>query len=116
MKRVAALFATFVFAVAMGACGGGKSSTTTTAARSATTAAAGATTTSAAAAAPANTEIIIKNFAYQGLAVPAGATVKVTNQDAAPHTLTSKGGSVKFDTGTINGNASGELKVPTTPG
>ncbi|OLE23256.1 MAG: hypothetical protein AUG49_16610 [Catenulispora sp. 13_1_20CM_3_70_7] len=44
-----------------------------------------------------------------------GAMVTVVNQDPVAHTVTAESGS-GFDSGTINGNASGMFTAPTTPG
>jgi len=59
--------------------------------------------------------VTVSNFAYEGdLTVPAGATVTVTNIDAAPHTLTAVDGS--FTTADIAPGASETFVAPTEPG
>ena len=60
-------------------------------------------TASAGSAAPGGNAIVIKNFAFSPtpLRVKAGATVTVTNDDSATHTLTADGGA--FDTGKLDG-------------
>lgn len=82
-----------------------------------------ATTTASGApsgAAVAGTQITISKFLYSpvNLQVKPGATVTVVNQDSVAHTVTAESGSggAAFDTGTINGNASGTFTAPTTPG
>ena len=65
----------------------------------------------------AGTEIAISKFLYSpvNLQVKPGATVTVHNQDPVAHTVTSESASA-FDSGTINGNATGTFVAPTTPG
>jgi plastocyanin len=60
--------------------------------------------------------IVIKNFAFQpvSLTVAAGTTIKVINEDQAPHTVTAADKS--FDTGTLSGGRSGEFTAPAKPG
>ena len=53
-------------------------------------------------------------FAPMTLSVSPGATVKVTNQDAATHTLTATTG--QFNTGDIAQNQTKTFKAPTAPG
>jgi plastocyanin len=62
------------------------------------------------------TSITISNFMFQpmALSVSPGATVKVTNQDSATHTLTATGG--QFNTGDITQNQTKTFKAPTKPG
>ncbi len=62
------------------------------------------------------TTVVIKNFLFapDSITVPAGATVRVDNQDGANHTLTANDGS--FDTGNIAGRASGTFTAPSKPG
>jgi plastocyanin len=68
----------------------------------------------------AGTQIVISGFLYNpvNLMVKPGATVTVVNQDAVAHTVTASptGGGIPFDTGTINGGATGTFTAPTTPG
>ena len=59
-------------------------------------------------------ELVISDFAFSSVTVPAGATVNVVNNDSAPHTATSTDG--LFDTGTIDGGGTGALVAPTAPG
>jgi plastocyanin len=65
----------------------------------------------------AGTQIVISKFLYSpvNLQVKPGATVTVVNQDPVAHTVTAETGS-GFDSGTINGNATGTFTAPTTPG
>ena len=58
--------------------------------------------------------IVIKGFAFSGLAVAAGETVTVSNEDDVNHTLTADDGS--FDAGEIRGGSSADLAVPDEPG
>lgn len=62
-------------------------------------------------------EVRIKGFKFipADVKVPAGATVTVINEDSAPHTLTATEG-YAFDTGTIEGGASGTFTAPSKPG
>ncbi|WP_232248533.1 cupredoxin domain-containing protein [Streptacidiphilus rugosus] len=62
-------------------------------------------------------QITISNFAFQpgDLTVAPGATVTVVNHDSTAHTVTASGGG-GFDTGHINGGASGTFTAPTKPG
>jgi plastocyanin len=68
----------------------------------------------------AGTQIVISKFIYSpvNLMVKPGATVTVMNQDPIAHTLTasSTGGGIPFDTGNIDGGATGHFTAPTTPG
>jgi plastocyanin len=59
---------------------------------------------------------MIKNFSFTGsMTVHAGAKVTVTNQDSTAHTLTDKKTHL-FDTGDLNGGATGTFTAPTKPG
>ncbi|MER5759543.1 cupredoxin domain-containing protein [Streptomyces sp. NPDC002082] len=62
-------------------------------------------------------EVRIKDFKFipADVKVPAGAKVTVINEDSAPHTLTATEG-YAFDTGTIEGGASGTFTAPSKPG
>lgn len=62
-------------------------------------------------------EVRIKGFAFipADVKVPAGAKITVINEDSAPHTLTATEG-YAFDTGTIEGGASGTFTAPSKPG
>ncbi|MCJ0873252.1 cupredoxin domain-containing protein [Streptomyces sp. AP-93] len=86
----------------------------------------GATSTSAAPLSPPaststvtieGTEVRIQGFKFipADVKVRAGATVTVINEDSAPHTLTATEG-YAFDTGTIEGGASGTFTAPSKPG
>ncbi|MBT2545078.1 cupredoxin domain-containing protein [Streptomyces sp. ISL-44] len=63
------------------------------------------------------TEVRIKGFRFipADVKVAAGATVTVINEDSAPHTLTATE-AYAFDTGTIEGGASGSFTAPSKPG
>jgi plastocyanin len=64
---------------------------------------------------PATPQIMIMGFAYAGdLTVTLGATVTVTNMDAARHTLTAVDGS--FTTPVIPAGATATFVAPATPG
>jgi len=80
----------------------------TVAANAATPAAAGAPTAAASAV------ITIADFGFSPLTVTAGATVTVTNNDGAPHTVTAVGG--EFATGLIDPGAAVAFVAPTQPG
>lgn len=60
--------------------------------------------------------VVIRNFAFvpSSLTVAPGATITVTNQDRAPHTMTARNRA--FDSGTISGGQSGQITAPRTPG
>jgi plastocyanin len=60
--------------------------------------------------------IIISNFMFSpmSITVAPGATVKVTNQDSAAHTLTATAG--QFNTGDIAQNQTKTFTAPTKPG
>lgn len=62
------------------------------------------------------TSIIISNFMFSpmSLTVSPGATIKVTNQDSATHTLTANGG--QFNTGDITHNQTKTFEAPSKPG
>lgn len=81
-------------------------------------------TTSAAPTAPATgspasagaAKITIDNFSYgEPLAVPPGAQVSVTNNDSAPHSVTSQTAG-QFDVHVDGGGATGTFTAPTEPG
>jgi plastocyanin len=57
------------------------------------------------------TAVSIKNFRYSPnpIAVKAGSTLKVTNDDGTAHTLTADDKS--FDTGSLDGGARGTVKI-----
>ena len=65
----------------------------------------------AAAPAPTTTAIAIRQFAYSPTpaTVKAGARVRVTNADSAPHTLTDRASGRAFDSGTIKGGETGSV-------
>jgi plastocyanin len=67
----------------------------------------------AGAAAQATIEINSFQFSGQGRVAP-GGTVRVVNNDSAPHTATARNRS--FDTGTIAGGATGSFTAPSQPG
>lgn len=87
MRHHTLLAALLAVALLAGCGGNGKS------AKSSTSKPAGAATSA----------ITIKNFLYSPdpSTVKVGQKVSVTNDDAAPHTLTEKSGSPTFDSGTI---------------
>jgi plastocyanin len=60
--------------------------------------------------------ITISNFMFNpmSLRVSPGATVKVTNNDSATHTLTASGG--QFNTGNITQNQTKTFRAPSKPG
>jgi plastocyanin len=62
-------------------------------------------------------QIVISNFAYQpmDLTVDPGQKVTVVNHDSTAHTLTATSDHA-FDTGRIDGGATGSFTAPTTPG
>jgi len=64
---------------------------------------------------PADT-IVIRDFAFlpSALTVAPGTTIRVSNQDRAPHTVTANDRS--FDSGTIAGGQRGEITAPRAPG
>jgi len=66
------------------------------------------------------TQIVISKFLYSpvNLKVKPGAMITVMNQDPVAHTVTAQSGAggIAFDSGTINGNASGTFTAPATPG
>ncbi|MFI2372171.1 cupredoxin domain-containing protein [Streptomyces sp. NPDC018833] len=68
-------------------------------------------------AAPSVTTIVIENFAFRpaDLKIRPGARISVVNRDSAPHTLTAAEDKL-FDTGTINGGATGTFTAPLEPG
>jgi plastocyanin len=98
MRRHAILAALLV-SVMLAGCGGNDDTTTAT-----------TTTKAKAAAAPTDT-IRIANFLYDPdpSTVKAGTKITVTNADSAPHTVTEKGASPSFDSGTIRGKARGSI-------
>ena len=62
------------------------------------------------------TTVTISNFMFSPmqLTVAPGATVRVTNEDAATHTLTATGG--QFNTGNIGQHQTKSFEAPMTPG
>ncbi|HEX4984320.1 MAG TPA: cupredoxin domain-containing protein [Ilumatobacteraceae bacterium] len=58
--------------------------------------------------------ITIADFGFSPLTVTPGATVTVTNNDGAPHTVTAVGG--EFATGLVDGGTSVAFVAPTQPG
>lgn len=100
MKKTLALPALVLAACAalLAGCGGGDDTTAVTEAR-----------TSASNGAEA---VKIVDFEYipPNITVPAGTTVSFENEDSAAHTATSKE-SGAFDSGTIKGGATGEIKL-----
>jgi plastocyanin len=92
-RKVVALFASAVMAVALTACSDDDSSTddSSTDDTTATTSASGTTDTTASSAAGETVEVDIKNFVFSPatLNVKVGQTVKWTNNDSATHTVTS---------------------------
>ena len=98
IARVGAM--ALVGASLVAACGSSKSSTTSGSGSS--TGGAGDT-------------ITIKSYQFSQLTVKAGATVKVVNDDQAPHTVTDSDAN-GFNSGTIQGGDSGSFTAPTTPG
>jgi plastocyanin len=66
--------------------------------------------------ASAGTHIVISNFMFMPmqLTVSPGATITVTNDDSATHTLTATGG--QFDTGNIVQGETASFKAPTAAG
>jgi plastocyanin len=78
-----------------------------------TTAARRGTTSRASGAGGGGSAVSISGFSFGSpLTVGPGATVAVRNRDSAPHTVTGRG----FDSGTVNGGASGSFTAPTAPG
>jgi plastocyanin len=75
----------------------------------------GDATTTAPAAAGAADAITIEGFAFSAATVKPGASVTIDNKDSAPHTVTADENSA-FDSGSINGGASGTITAPTEPG
>ncbi|MEM9714540.1 MAG: cupredoxin domain-containing protein [Actinomycetota bacterium] len=65
--------------------------------------------------APAEGSITIADFAFGSpIEIAAGGSVSVDNVDGAPHTVTAVDGS--FDTGNLDGGASGSFSAPSAPG
>lgn len=59
--------------------------------------------------------IEIVDFGYSGtLSVQPGQSIQVVNSDGVPHTITATDGS--FDSGVIDGGASGSLRTPNADG
>ena len=74
----------------------------------------GTTPTTAASAAAERTDTIkIVEFEYEPdtATVKAGQAISIPNADAAPHTLTDEGSGKAFDSGTIEGKATGSLTI-----
>jgi plastocyanin len=108
MTRISVVAATLAATLALAACGssGNGGSPTSTGSQPAGGSSAGTS----------QPMITIHNFGYTGgLHVKAGATVTVVNKDSTPHTLTDKK-THEFDTGTIDGGATGTFTAPTKPG
>ena len=63
-----------------------------------------------------STHIVISNFMFGPMTdtVAPGATISVTNQDSATHTLSATGG--QFNTGDIKDNQTKTFKAPTKLG
>ena len=97
--------ALLVGAVALAGCSGddgddGDGAAATTAATAPATSAAGgspSTTAAPATAADADAVLVVENYTFAPLTVPAGSVVKLENRDAEPHTISSPDGSISFD-------------------
>jgi len=59
--------------------------------------------------------ITISGFAFSEVTAAPGATVTVTNEDAAPHTVTADDEGA-FEEVRVDGGSSGELTAPSEPG
>jgi plastocyanin len=109
-----ALVLALVLAVTAG-CAGGGSPAPASPAPPAATATAGTTATGGPAASAA-ASITIKDFAYgTPITVSPGATVTVTNQDSARHTVTADEGSA-FDVDVQGSGGTGTFTAPSRPG
>jgi plastocyanin len=115
MKKICLFWAALCLVAAVAtACGGGSSITgfggTTTYGDTTTTTEAGAAPAAAGAA-----TITIDNFSYgEPLTVSPGATVSVSNNDSAPHSVTSQTAG-QFDA-QLEGNGQATFTAPTQPG
>jgi plastocyanin len=114
MKKIWLFWAgIFLVAAVATACGGGYSTyggTPTYGGTTTATTGAGAAPAAAGAAA-----ITIDNFSYgEPLTVSPGATVSVTNNDSAPHSVTSQTAG-QFDVN-VKGNGEATFTAPTQPG
>jgi plastocyanin len=114
MKKIWLFWAgIFLVAAVATACGGGYSTygrTTTYPGTTTATTEAGAAPAAAGAA-----TITIDNFSYgEPLTVSPGATVSVTNNDSAPHSVTSQTAG-QFDVN-VKGNGEATFTAPTQPG
>lgn len=111
MNRYSVAAAAAALSILLASCSSSKKDTNTSAPPA-------GSTTSASSAGSGSTSaggITIKDFAFSGtLTVKPGEKVTVTNMDSAAHTLTDEGG--KFDTGNIDGSATGTFTAPTAPG
>lgn len=112
MRRMLSSAAIVLALVGLGACGGDDSS-----GDDASSDTSGATTTAAAAdSGTSGSAITIKDFAFapSPLQAAAGATIEITNNDSAAHTVTAddKG----FDTGSIDSNGNKTFTAPSAPG
>ncbi len=98
-----ALLAALLGGALLTACGGDDSAATTTPAGASTAKAAAKTTDT----------IKIVDFVYDPTpaTVRAGQRISIPNADAAPHTITDGGSGKAFDTGTIEGRATGSLTI-----
>ena len=115
MKRIISILAVIPVVLLLGACGGGDDDAEPAAAKAAATAtpAKTATATPAKTAEPAKGEsksVAIEGFAFspRTVKVSVGDTIKWSNGDAAPHTVTAKSGG-DVDSGTLAQGASFEL-------
>jgi plastocyanin len=68
----------------------------------------------AAPAAPAGTTVEISDFTFSAPTAGAGASVTVANRDGVAHTVSADDGS--FDSGTVDGGATGTFVAPSAPG
>jgi plastocyanin len=78
----------------------------------------GASSPSAAPPSSAVPVLTISGFAFHPdhLTVTPGEKIKVTNQDAAPHTVTAKAGAALFSTGNLSQGQSATIVAPSRPG
>ncbi|PZS13439.1 MAG: plastocyanin [Pseudonocardiales bacterium] len=119
MNRYSFAAAAAALSILLASCSSSKSDKKTSAPPAgSTSSAAGSSAAGSSAAgssAPASSGITIKDFGFSGtLTVKPGEKVTVTNKDSTVHTLTDEGG--MFDTGDIEGNATGSFTAPTAPG
>jgi plastocyanin len=122
-SRPALLVAAVIVLITSGACGKaaqpGSTAPPTSAVVASATASPEAPPPAAATSAPTTADsgtITIDQFLFSPatITVPAGATVRVDNQDGANHTVTALDAS--FDTGNIPGKSMGTFVAPRTPG